>query len=152
MILLPTPHGNACCISTIQMSVFFVVGASSGTRRRARRFQSKRARTIFSEHQLQVLHANFNIDSNPDARDLERIAQITGLSKRVTQVWFQNTRARQRRQNAVLHQAFPSLAYSMNYGANLGQVAMHPYVDAALLSGGMMPAMQPLSGKISFSI
>ncbi|KAH3799406.1 hypothetical protein DPMN_153014 [Dreissena polymorpha] len=47
---------------------------------------------------LQVLQANFQLDSNPDGQDLERIAQITGLSKRVTQVWFQNSRARQKKQ------------------------------------------------------
>lgn len=86
-------------------------------------------RTTFSEEQLQVLQANFEVDSNPDGQDLERIAQITGksssgsltefkcleidrlfdrpsvrsfvrskgLSKRVTQVWFQNSRARQKK-------------------------------------------------------
>ena len=47
---------------------------------------------------MQVLQANFQLDSNPDGQDLERIAQITGLSKRVTQVWFQNSRARQKKQ------------------------------------------------------
>jgi len=44
-----------------------------------------------------VLQANFQIDSNPDGQDLERIASVTGLSKRVTQVWFQNSRARQKK-------------------------------------------------------
>lgn len=44
-----------------------------------------------------MLQANFQLDSNPDGQDLERIAQITGLSKRVTQVWFQNSRARQKK-------------------------------------------------------
>ena len=45
-------------------------------------------RTTFTEEQVQILQANFQIDSNPDGQDLERIAQITGLSKRVTQVFI----------------------------------------------------------------
>lgn len=59
--------------------------------------KAKRVRTTFTEEQLQVLQSNFQLDSNPDGQDLERIAQVTGLSKRVTQVWFQNSRARQKK-------------------------------------------------------
>uniref|UniRef100_A0A7I4XWU0 LIM/homeobox protein Awh n=1 Tax=Haemonchus contortus TaxID=6289 RepID=A0A7I4XWU0_HAECO len=57
----------------------------------------KRVRTTFAEEQLSVLQAHFQVDSNPDGADLERIASMTGLSKRVTQVWFQNSRARQKK-------------------------------------------------------
>jgi len=59
--------------------------------------KSKRVRTTFTEDQLSILQTHFQIDSNPDGQDLERIATITGLSKRVTQVWFQNSRARQKK-------------------------------------------------------
>ena len=52
--------------------------------------KTKRMRTTFTEEQVQILQANFQIDSNPDGQDLERIAQITGLSKRVTQVKIDN--------------------------------------------------------------
>lgn len=57
----------------------------------------KRIRTTFTDQQLEVLHAHFKLDVNPDSSCLQNIAQITGLSKRVTQVWFQNSRARQKK-------------------------------------------------------
>ncbi len=41
--------------------------------------KAKRVRTTFTEEQLQILQANFEVDSNPDGQDLERIAQITGM-------------------------------------------------------------------------
>ncbi|PAV89344.1 hypothetical protein WR25_05575 [Diploscapter pachys] len=51
--------------------------------------KTKRVRTTFAEEQLQILQTYFSQDSNPDGADLERIANQTGLSQRVTQVWFQ---------------------------------------------------------------
>lgn len=77
--------------------------------------KTKRVRTTFTEEQLQILQANFNIDSNPDGQDLERIAQLTGLSKRVTQVWFQNSRARQKKYGTPLFSASPRTPSSASF-------------------------------------
>uniref|UniRef100_A0A182PRY7 LIM/homeobox protein Awh n=1 Tax=Anopheles epiroticus TaxID=199890 RepID=A0A182PRY7_9DIPT len=80
--------------------------------------KSKRVRTTFTEEQLQVLQANFQIDSNPDGQDLERIAQLTGLSKRVTQVWFQNSRARQKKHTHVPRDHNPNLFSALRQDLN----------------------------------
>ncbi|VDP18567.1 unnamed protein product [Heligmosomoides polygyrus] len=77
-----------------QHFVEFVDGDSGSSQQKQK---IKRVRTTFAEEQLSVLQAHFQVDSNPDGADLERIANITGLSKRVTQVWFQNSRARQKK-------------------------------------------------------
>ena len=77
--------------------IHIIILAESGESESHSKKKTKRMRTTFTEEQVQILQANFQIDSNPDGQDLERIAQITGLSKRVTQVWFQNCRARQKK-------------------------------------------------------
>ncbi|XP_055035756.2 LIM/homeobox protein Lhx2a isoform X1 [Misgurnus anguillicaudatus] len=59
--------------------------------------KSKRLRTSFKHHQLRSMQNFFNHNHNPDAKDLKELAQKTGLTKRVLQVWFQNARAKFRR-------------------------------------------------------
>lgn len=59
--------------------------------------RNKRMRTSFKHHQLRTMKSYFAINQNPDAKDLKQLAQKTGLSKRVLQVWFQNARAKFRR-------------------------------------------------------
>ncbi|GMR31685.1 hypothetical protein PMAYCL1PPCAC_01880, partial [Pristionchus mayeri] len=61
--------------------------------------RSKRMRTSFKHHQLRTMKNYFNLNHNPDAKDLKQLATKTGLSKRVLQVWFQNARAKFRRSN-----------------------------------------------------
>ncbi|ELT97041.1 hypothetical protein CAPTEDRAFT_43751, partial [Capitella teleta] len=59
--------------------------------------RQKRMRTSFKHHQLRIMKSYFQLNHNPDAKDLKQLAQKTGLSKRVLQVWFQNARAKHRR-------------------------------------------------------
>lgn len=62
--------------------------------------KTKRARTSFKHHQLRIMKGHFQINQNPDSRELKMLSQKTGLDKKVLQVWFQNARAKWRRMNA----------------------------------------------------
>ncbi|XP_071272821.1 zinc finger homeobox protein 3-like [Salvelinus alpinus] len=59
--------------------------------------RERRQRTTISAEQLEVLYQRYSLNSNPTRSVLEGITRDTGLKKRVVQVWFQNTRARQRK-------------------------------------------------------
>ncbi|KAI4902610.1 hypothetical protein NFI96_032931, partial [Prochilodus magdalenae] len=59
--------------------------------------RDKRMRTTITPEQLEVLYQKYLLDSNPTRQMLDRISQEVGLKKRVVQVWFQNTRARERK-------------------------------------------------------
>ena len=52
--------------------------------------RNKRMRTSFKHHQLRTMKSYFAINQNPDAKDLKQLAQKTGLSKRVLQVFYIN--------------------------------------------------------------
>ncbi|OUC44169.1 homeobox domain protein, partial [Trichinella nativa] len=45
----------------------------------------KRMRTSFKQQQLRTMKAYFQMNHNPDAKDLKQLAQKTGLTKRILQ-------------------------------------------------------------------
>ena len=66
--------------------------------------RDKRLRTTILPEQLDYLYQKYQIESNPSRKMLEQIANEVGLRKRVVQVWFQNTRARERKGQFRAHQ------------------------------------------------
>lgn len=67
-------------------------------------FRDKRLRTTILPEQLDFLYQKYQQESNPSRKMLESIARDVGLKKRVVQVWFQNTRARERKGQFRAHQ------------------------------------------------
>lgn len=61
-----------------------------------------RVRSLISDEQLKVLKDNYTINPRPKREDLMRIAEKIGFPVRVVQVWFQNTRARDRREGRLI--------------------------------------------------
>lgn len=54
-------------------------------------------RTAFNEDQVQIFQSYFDVEQNPDPQDLDIIADQAKVSRRVAQVWFQNARARSKK-------------------------------------------------------
>ncbi|KAL1117075.1 hypothetical protein AAG570_004403 [Ranatra chinensis] len=65
--------------------------AQSSQQMQQQQQRTKRMRTSFKHHQLRTMKSYFNINQNPDAKDLKQLAQKTGLSKRVLQVSLKQT-------------------------------------------------------------
>ncbi|CAF0975404.1 unnamed protein product [Adineta steineri] len=63
--------------------------------------KQKRLRTSFKHNQLRFMRSYFNLNHNPDAKDLKNLSEKTNLPKRVLQVWFQNARAKYRRSSVL---------------------------------------------------
>ena len=79
-------------------------GSQTGSIGNSDQPRDKRLRTTILPEQLDYLYQKYQLESNPSRKMLENIAKEVGLKKRVVQVWFQNTRARERKGQFRAHQ------------------------------------------------
>ncbi|GMT24063.1 hypothetical protein PFISCL1PPCAC_15360, partial [Pristionchus fissidentatus] len=56
-----------------------------------------RSRSFLNENQLAILQTHYRRNAFPSKYELSSVAEQIGVNKRVVQVWFQNTRAKERR-------------------------------------------------------
>ncbi|XGW27039.1 hypothetical protein V3C99_007545 [Haemonchus contortus] len=60
-----------------------------------------RSRSFLTDAQVAILNTHFKRNPFPSKYELSAVAEQIGVNKRVVQVWFQNTRAKERRGNRL---------------------------------------------------
>ncbi len=77
-----------------------------------------RVRSQIAEEQLIILRQYYALNPRPKREELEKISQKVGFPVRVVQVWFQNNRARDRREGRLVQipyspaATYPAFSYS----------------------------------------
>ncbi|BES97678.1 zinc finger [Nesidiocoris tenuis] len=97
-----------------------------------------RVRSQIAEEQLHILKSHYALNPRPKRDELARIAERVGFSVRVVQVWFQNSRARDRREGRLVHVPYAPSAWPDVFGP---PTAASP---SASLSATLPSSEQPL--------
>ena len=86
--------------------------------------KKRNIRTIFSQHQLQRLEEQFDVDHYINRQTKSELSTALGLSTKIITVWFQNRRAKHKREEAT---NFSPKYNSNGISSNPGLYSYHPY-------------------------
>ncbi|KAH8269798.1 hypothetical protein KR018_008128, partial [Drosophila ironensis] len=87
--------------------------------------QNKRLRTTILPEQLNFLYECYQSESNPSRKMLEEISKKVNLKKRVVQVWFQNSRAKDKKSRNQRHYAH--ISDDNSYDGSSGKDVAHDH-------------------------
>jgi hypothetical protein len=104
-----------------------------------------RSRSFLTDAQVAVLHTQFRRNPFPSKYELSAVAERIGVNKRVVQVWFQNTRAKERRSNRLSssshrHGSFVRPTWQPQHTSSSSSSSTGNNVDSSLLG--------PLNGQL----